>query len=69
MSDGNPGPSDAERRRLGLCGSCQHVERVDSARGSTFYLCTLSYTDPAFKRYPTLPLRVCSGYQASTARF
>jgi hypothetical protein len=47
----------------GLCESCRLAEIVTSSRGSTFYLCTLSQTDPAFRRYPILPVRQCSGYQ------
>jgi hypothetical protein len=68
VSDARVGPGDDDGR-LGLCASCQHVERVDSARGSTFYLCRLSYTDSAFKKYPALPVRACAGYQLSPARF
>lgn len=49
--------------RAGLCASCRLVEIITSSRGSTFYLCTLSATNPAFRRYPILPVRQCSGYQ------
>ena len=46
----------------GLCGNCAHVQRVTSARGSTFYLCRLSFVDARFPRYPALPVLVCSGF-------
>jgi hypothetical protein len=49
--------------RAGLCASCRFAEVVTSSRGSTFYLCTLAATDPRFRRYPTLPVRECSGYE------
>jgi hypothetical protein len=49
--------------RAGLCASCRFVEVITSSRGSIFYLCTLSETNPAFRRYPILPVRECSGYQ------
>ncbi len=49
--------------QAGLCASCRFVEVIASSRGSSFYLCTLSETDPAFRRYPMLPVRECSGYQ------
>ena len=52
-------PSD----RIGLCASCRLVEVVTSSRGSTFYLCTLAATNPAFRRYPILPVRQCHGYE------
>ena len=42
--------------RAGLCASCRFAEIITSSRGSTFYLCTLSATDPAFRRYPVLPV-------------
>jgi hypothetical protein len=47
----------------GLCASCRFAEIITSSRGSTFYLCTLSETNPAFRRYPALPVLRCSGYQ------
>jgi hypothetical protein len=46
----------------GLCGDCEHVQRVTSARGSTFYLCRLSFVDSRFARYPALPVLTCSGF-------
>jgi hypothetical protein len=46
----------------GLCGACRHSRVVRSGRGSTFRLCELSRTDPAFPRYPPLPVVVCSGF-------
>jgi hypothetical protein len=47
----------------GLCASCRHVEIVTSARGSTFYLCGLSYTDARFPKYPALPVQACGGFE------
>ena len=46
----------------GLCESCQHVRRVPSSRGSVFYQCQLSFTDPRYPKYPTLPVLRCEGY-------
>ena len=46
----------------GLCDACVHVQRVTSARGSTFFLCRLSFTDPRFPRYPPIPVLSCPGY-------
>jgi hypothetical protein len=51
-----------EREGAGLCASCAHAGIVTSARGTQFYLCGLSRTDPRFARYPRLPVLVCSGY-------
>ena len=42
---------------------CRHVQVVTSARGSRFYLCRLSFSDPRFPRYPPIPVLQCGGYQ------
>ena len=47
---------------VGLCRRCAHAQIVTSSRGSQFYLCRLSYTDPEFPRYPRLPVVECRGY-------
>ena len=47
---------------VGLCSDCLHC-RVITARRSQFYFCERSATDPAFPRYPQLPVRVCIGFK------
>ena len=47
---------------VGLCSDCVHC-RVITARRSRFYFCERSTSDPAFPRYPRLPVRVCVGYE------
>jgi hypothetical protein len=51
----------------GLCASCANVRVVTNARGSAFYLCQLSFTDPRFPRYPALPVLACDGYKPAAA--
>jgi hypothetical protein len=51
-----------ERLRIGLCFDCCHHRLVPGGR-STFYLCRKSFTDPAFPKYPHLPVVACGGYQ------
>jgi hypothetical protein len=53
----------SERNRVGLCADCRFMRLVESARGSTFYLCELSATDPKFPKYPRLPVLHCQGYE------
>jgi hypothetical protein len=48
--------------KAGLCDSCRHQRVVKSGRGSQFSLCEKHKTDPAFPKYPRLPVRECSGY-------
>ena len=47
----------------GLCDACRHQRLVSNTRGSTFSLCERSRTDPAFPKYPRLPVRACRGYE------
>jgi hypothetical protein len=47
----------------GLCDSCRHRIEVRNTRGSVFSLCERSRTDPAFSRYPRLPVLECGGFQ------
>ncbi|HZS16228.1 MAG TPA: hypothetical protein VFC09_16690 [Candidatus Dormibacteraeota bacterium] len=46
----------------GLCATCRHAGPVRGAR-STFWMCRLSATDPAFDRYPRLPVLRCRGWE------
>jgi hypothetical protein len=53
----------ADPSRAGLCATCQHVALIATTKGSTFYLCRLSETDPRFAKYPALPVIACTGYR------
>jgi hypothetical protein len=58
------------RRRLlarltapaGLCATCVHLSLLPAPR-SVFVRCGLAATDPAFPRYPALPVVRCAGYR------
>jgi hypothetical protein len=56
------GDTNNEQRRAGLCYDCVHAQRIRSDRGSTFYRCKLSDSDPTFPKYPRLPVLQCAGY-------
>lgn len=66
--------SRLEERRLlarltadpGLCATCEHLRLLASKR-SVFVRCGLAETDPAFVRYPPLPVRACRGYRPARA--
>ena len=51
--------------QIGLCSCCLHMREIKSDRGSIFYLCELSATDPSFPKYPRLPVLRCAGYSPS----
>jgi hypothetical protein len=50
--------------RAGLCDSCIHQQLVRNTRGSEFSLCRRSRTDPAYPKYPRLPVLACPGYES-----
>jgi hypothetical protein len=56
-------PPSGVRGRAGLCDSCEHARRIESDRGSVFYLCELSSSDSRFPKYPPLPVIQCPGYK------
>ena len=62
MNDRQP-ERQAQAPPAGLCDRCVNVTRVVNGRGSTFYLCRLSYSDNRFRRYPAIPVLACSGFQ------
>ena len=54
--------TDAGASRIGLCFDCEYAKRVEAKQSTVYFLCRRSLTDPAFPKYPTLPVRSCSGY-------
>ena len=46
---------------IGLCADCQHCRIVKSERAA-FYMCRLSFTNPEYRKYPSLPVLRCPGY-------
>ncbi len=56
-----------DSQSTGLCADCLHSRRIESARGSVFILCNLSFTDARFLKYPRLPILSCEGYSPKEA--
>ncbi len=54
-----------DEETAGLCASCRHVRRVESGRGSVFWLCRRAQDDPDYARYPPIPVRQCAGWEVS----
>ena len=50
----------------GLCARCKHLRLVGAAGRSVFVQCERAKTDPAFARYPRLPVVACPGFEPST---
>lgn len=47
----------------GLCDDCRHQRVVRNTRGSVFSLCERSRVDPAFPKYPRVPVIACAGFE------
>lgn len=58
---------EPSRQPAGLCDACRHQRLVPNTRGSVFSLCERSRTEPAFPRYPRLPVLRCPGFEAERA--
>lgn len=54
-----------QAKPAGLCPKCANVKIIRSSKGSTFYLCQLSATDPRFPKYPPQPVFACGGFICS----
>jgi hypothetical protein len=57
--------NESPKARIGLCADCHFMRRMESDRGSTFFLCQRSASDARFPKYPRLPVLQCVGYEPS----
>jgi hypothetical protein len=55
--------STRPRPPAGLCDSCRHQKLIRTGRGSQFSMCLRSKTDPAYPKYPPVPVRACPGHE------
>jgi hypothetical protein len=51
---------------VGLCSVCHHGLVQESARGSTFWRCQRAESEPAYLKYPPLPVRTCPGFEPAS---
>ena len=51
------------RPEVGLCADCRHARVQETTRGSRFWRCLRAESDPRFRRYPALPVRICPGFE------
>lgn len=65
---GSSDRGEGRRPPAGLCDRCEHQQLVPNTRGSVFSLCRRSRLEPAYPRYPRLPVRDCPGYEPRTGR-
>ncbi len=62
--DPAPDPARVPPSQVGLCWDCQWVRIVRNQAGSEFFLCERAKEDPAFEKYPRLPVLECRGHEA-----
>jgi hypothetical protein len=60
---------DADKTAVGLCFDCVHGRKIESDRGSVFYLCELAASDPSYAKYPCLPVMRWAGYERTPDSF
>lgn len=61
-------PQLTPNREAGLCDECRHQRLVPNSRGSVFSLCERSREDPAYPRYPRIPVLSCPGFEPGSDR-
>ena len=49
--------------KYGLCDDCLHRREIRSDRGSVFTMCTRGLLDPAYPKYPHVPVIRCRGFE------
>ncbi|HKJ24249.1 MAG TPA: hypothetical protein VKB65_05460 [Myxococcota bacterium] len=59
---------EGDEAAVGQCASCRHAFTQDGARGSVFWRCLRADRDPAYPRYPPLPVRRCAGHEPPPER-
>lgn len=52
----------------GLCGECLHARRIESAKGSVFWLCERARDDERLRKYPPIPVLRCVGFDHAQAK-
>jgi hypothetical protein len=59
MPDATPGNLSP-----GLCTTCRYRREIVSGKGSRFLYCLRSETDTRYRKYPSLPVLRCAGYES-----
>ncbi|HSM13667.1 MAG TPA: hypothetical protein VLA66_06335 [Thermoanaerobaculia bacterium] len=49
----------------GLCSGCRHARLLRSRRG-VYLRCGRSDAEPRYRRYPSLPVLSCTGFEAAS---
>ncbi len=55
--------TEAPRQPAGMCDACRHQKLIRTGRGSVFSMCERSKREPAYPKYPRLPVLACPGHE------
>jgi hypothetical protein len=64
----NGGIADQRDPKVGSCSICRHASTLVGAKGILFWRCNQSDSDEAFRRYPTLPVESCAGFERGSPK-
>jgi hypothetical protein len=56
------GVQTSPQKGVGLCAACRFASVKQGAHGSAFWRCERADVEPAFPRYPSLPVTRCAGF-------
>jgi hypothetical protein len=54
--------------KVGFCSICNRASTLIGAEGNTFWRCGRSDTDATFRRYPSLPIEDCKGFEPGSPK-
>ncbi|MEZ4826909.1 MAG: hypothetical protein R3C61_11600 [Bacteroidia bacterium] len=54
--------------KTSLCHTCAFMREVSNKRGSIFFQCEKSRSNPSYARYPMQPVWTCKGYEPRPQR-
>jgi len=54
---------DPDETSVGLCAHCRHASAQENTRRRVFWRCLRADHDPAYRRYPPLPVVACAGHE------
>ena len=61
----NSRPLPPALARVGLCAVCAHSRHLEARKGTEYWSCERSRSDPRFVQYPPLPVMRCAGFEES----
>jgi len=61
-------PVERHNLEVGLCSICDHASHKVSVKGVAYWCCCRVSSETVFRRYPTLPVEKCVGFEIKTPK-